>query len=55
MPVAKNNTTKKKRKKRSAETVTVVESHIAAEETLFPEKVVKANKILSKTKLPLSI
>jgi hypothetical protein len=51
MPIAKKNTAKKKRKKRLAETVVVVESRIAAKDTLFPEKVAKANKILSKTKI----
>ena len=55
MPIAKKNTAKKKRKKRPAETVVVVESRIAAKDTLFPGKVAKANKILSKTKLPSGI
>lgn len=54
MPIAKKNTAKRKWKKRPAETVVVVES-IAAKDTLFPEKVAKANKILSKTKLPPGI
>jgi hypothetical protein len=55
MPIAKRNTTKKKRKKRSVDAIIVVESRIAAKDTLFPEKVAKANKILSKTKLPPGI
>jgi hypothetical protein len=53
MPIAKKNTAKKKWKKRPAEAVVVVESRIAAKDTLFPGKVAKANKILCKTKLPL--
>jgi hypothetical protein len=55
MPIAKKNTPKKKRKKRPIETVVVVESRIAPKDTLFPGKVAKANKILSKTKLPSGI
>ena len=55
MPIAKKNTAKKKLKKRPAETVVVVESRIAAKDTLFPAKVAKANKILSKTRLPSGI
>jgi len=49
MPVARKNTTRKHLKKRT-QTVIVVESSIAAKDTLFPEKVAKANKILSNTK-----
>jgi hypothetical protein len=52
---SQKNTVKKKRKKTLAETVVVVESRIAAKDTLFPGKVAKANKILSKTKLPSGI
>jgi hypothetical protein len=55
MPISKRNSTKKKRMKRSVETVVVIESRFAAKDTLFPEKVAKANKILSKTKLPPGI
>ncbi len=55
MPIAKKNTAKKKRMKRAAKTIVVVESRIAAKDTLFPKKVAKANKILSKTKLPPGI
>jgi hypothetical protein len=51
MSVAKKNDVKKVLKKRSAATVVVIESRIAAKETLFPEKVARANKILSNTKL----
>jgi hypothetical protein len=54
-PFARKNTAKKKRKKRPSETVVVVESRIAAKDALFPGKVAKANKILSKTKLPSGI
>jgi|HubBroStandDraft_5_1064220.scaffolds.fasta_scaffold2345432_2 hypothetical protein len=55
MPIAKKNTAKNKRMKRPGETVVVVESRIAAKDTLFPAKVAKANKILGKTKLPSGI
>jgi hypothetical protein len=55
MPIAKKNTARKKMKKRPSETVVVVESRISAKDTLFPGKVAKANKILSKTKLPSGI
>jgi hypothetical protein len=50
MSVAKKNTARKILKKRKAATVVVIESRIAAKDTLFPEKVAKANKILSNTK-----
>ncbi len=50
MSVAKKNTTKKNLRKRSSATVVVIESRIAAKDTLFPEKVARANKILSNTK-----
>jgi len=49
MPAARKNTTRKPLKKR-AQTVIVVESPIAAKNTLFPEKVAKANKVLRNTK-----
>jgi len=39
-----------KKGSRKATTIVVIESRIAAKDTLFPEKVVKANKILSNTK-----
>jgi hypothetical protein len=55
MSIAKKNTAKRKWKTRSAGIVVVVESRIAAKDTLFPEKVAKANKILRKTKLPPGI
>jgi hypothetical protein len=51
MSVARKNAVKKILKKRKAATVVVIESRIAAKDTLFPEKVAKANKILSNTKL----
>ena len=50
MPLDKKNTTRKLLKKRKVTTVIVIESRIAAKDTLFPEKVAKANKILSHTK-----
>lgn len=50
MPVDKRNTARKLLKKRKATTVVVIESRIAANDTLFPEKVARANKILSNTK-----
>jgi len=49
MSAARKNTTRKHLKKRT-QTVIVVESPIAAKDTLFPEKVVRANKILRNTK-----
>lgn len=50
MPVDKKNTARKLLKKRKATTIVVIESRIAAKDTLFPEKVARANKILSNTK-----
>jgi hypothetical protein len=50
MSVTKKNTAKKNLRKRSSATVVVIESRIAAKDTLFPEKVARANKILSNTK-----
>jgi hypothetical protein len=49
MSVAKKNTARKHLKKRT-QTVIVIESSIAAKDTLFPEKVARANKVLSNTK-----
>jgi hypothetical protein len=49
MSTNKKNTTKKSLKKRG-ETVIVVERSIASKDTLFPDKVAKANKILQHTK-----
>lgn len=47
MPAAKKKTTRKKTlKKRSNSTVFVAESRISAKDTLFPEKVAQAKKIL---------
>ena len=43
----KNNIRKALRKR---QTVIVIESQIDAKDTLFPEKVARANKILSNTK-----
>lgn len=49
MSVTKKNNAGKLAKKR-AQTVIVIESRITADEILFPEKVARANKILSHTK-----
>jgi len=50
MSLAKKNTAKKTLPKRaSASTVVVVRKRIAAKDTLFPEKVARAKKILSNT------
>jgi hypothetical protein len=49
MSVAKKNTAKKTIRKRSSATVVVIESRIAAKDTLFPEKVARAKKILANT------
>jgi len=48
MSVVKKKTAKKLLKKRAI-TVTVIKSHIDPKDTLFPEKVARANKILSNT------
>ena len=50
MPLAKKSTSKNLLKKRTSSTVIVIESRIAAKDTLFPEKVAKANKILRNTR-----
>jgi hypothetical protein len=50
MSVAKKNSIRRPRKKRTSTTVVVIESRIAAKDTLFPEKVARANKILRNTK-----
>ncbi|HEV3412758.1 MAG TPA: hypothetical protein VG101_09780 [Puia sp.] len=52
MPIAKKNTASKVLKKRNAATVVVIKSRIDAKDTLFPEKVAKANEILTNTKKP---
>jgi hypothetical protein len=50
MPVAKKIAPKKSSKKgTSSATVVVVRKRIAANDTLFPEKVARARKILSNT------
>jgi hypothetical protein len=50
MSVARKNTTKKALKKRtSSSTVVVVRTRISAKDTLFPEKVARAKRILSNT------
>jgi hypothetical protein len=50
MPVAKNKSAKKRLKKRLSSTVVFIESTITAKDTLFPEKVAEAKKILRNTK-----
>ena len=50
MPAAKKKSTKKRLGKKTQTTVVVVEQSIKAKDTLFPEKVARANKILSNTK-----
>jgi len=49
MPADKKNTARKLLKKRNATTIVVIESRIAAKDTFCPEKVARANKILSNT------
>jgi hypothetical protein len=46
MPLEKKRATKKILEKRTASTVVVVRKRIVAKDTLFPEKVAKAKKIL---------
>jgi len=48
--MTRKNTGRKIVKKREPATIIVHESKIAAKDTLFPEKVAKANKILKNTK-----
>jgi len=51
MPVIKKNTANKTLKKRtSSPTVVVVKTRISAKDTLFPEKVARAKRILSHTR-----
>jgi hypothetical protein len=51
MSVARKNAAKKTLKKRaSSSTVVVVRTRISAKDTLFPEKVARAKRILSNTK-----
>jgi hypothetical protein len=50
MPLTRKNTAKKTRKKRiSPSTVVAVRTRISAKDTLFPEKVARAKRILSNT------
>ena len=46
MPIDKKGTVRKALKKRTSSTVFVMESRIAAKDTLFPEKVAEAKRIL---------
>jgi hypothetical protein len=50
MPIAKKKTARKALKKRVSPTVVVIQSRIAAKDTLFPEKVAKAKKVLRNAK-----
>jgi len=51
MPLIKKNSAKKTSKKgTSPATVVVVKTRISAKDTLFPEKLARAKKILSNTK-----
>jgi hypothetical protein len=49
MPLAKKRAAKKVLKKRTPAAVVVVRKRIAAKDTLFPEKVARAKKILAHT------
>ena len=49
MSVAKKIPVKKRLKKKAAATVVVVRSRTSANDSLFPEKVARAKKILSNT------
>ena len=46
MSLTKKKTARKALKKKKASTVVVIETIISAEDTLFPEKVARANEIL---------
>jgi hypothetical protein len=50
MPIANKKTVRKGLKKSASATVVVIESRIAAKDTLFPEKVAEAKKILRNAK-----
>lgn len=50
MPIIRKKTARKPLKKRKSSTVVVIVREIAPEDTLFPEKVANANKMLSKVK-----
>jgi len=50
MSIAKKKTARKALKKRAASTVVVVESRLSAKNTLFPEKVAEAKKVLRNAK-----
>jgi len=49
MPEAKKSVAKKSLKKRVSSTIVVVRKRTSANDSLFPEKVAKARKILSNT------
>jgi hypothetical protein len=50
MPIGKKNTARKRLKKSTQTLIDTAERHLAGKEILFPEKVARANGILSKTK-----
>ncbi len=50
MPIIRKKTARKPLKKRKSSTVVVIVREIGSEDTLFPEKVANANKMLSKVK-----
>jgi hypothetical protein len=47
MPFTRKKTQKRRLKKRTIETVIIIKEDIKAEDTLFPEKVARANELLS--------
>jgi hypothetical protein len=50
MPITRKKSAKKRLSKKAQKTVVVIEQPIEARDTIFPEKVARANKILSNTK-----
>lgn len=48
MPLTRKNNKKRRLKKRKTETVIIIQEYIKAEETLFPEKVARANELFEK-------
>ncbi len=46
MSLTRKKTSKKRLRKRNVETVIIIKENIKAEDTLFPEKVAKMNKLL---------
>jgi hypothetical protein len=52
MLLTRKKATKKRLKRRKVETVIIIQETINAEDTLFPEKVARANEIMKNVKLP---